>query len=54
MDRASDVFYWLPYAMVFVSTAHGDTRDIMTAMAMFVSEKEPLVLISEVLFLPCR
>ena len=46
MDRASDVFYWLPCTVVFVSTAYGDTRDIMTATAMFVSEKEPLVLIS--------
>ena len=32
--------------MVFVSTAHGNKRDIMTANAMFVSEKEPLLLIS--------
>jgi flavin reductase (DIM6/NTAB) family NADH-FMN oxidoreductase RutF len=46
MDRANDVFYWLPCTVVFVSTAHGGQRDIMTATAMFVSEKEPLVLIS--------
>ncbi len=46
MDRANDVFYWLPCTVVFVSTAHGRQRDIMTATAMFVSEKEPLVLIS--------
>ena len=46
MDRASNVFYWLPCSVVFVSTAHGEARDIMTATAMFVSEKEPLVAIS--------
>ena len=46
MSRENNVFYWLPCAVVFVSTAHEDKRDIMTANAMFVSEKEPLVLIS--------
>ncbi len=46
MERASDIFYWLPCTVVFVSTAHNGRRDIMTATAMFVSEKEPLVLIS--------
>jgi flavin reductase (DIM6/NTAB) family NADH-FMN oxidoreductase RutF len=46
MSRENDVFYWLPCSVVFVSTAHGDKRDIMTATAMFVSEKEPLILIS--------
>ena len=46
MNRADDVFYWLPCTVVFMSTAHGGQRDIMTASAMFVSEKEPLVLIS--------
>jgi flavin reductase (DIM6/NTAB) family NADH-FMN oxidoreductase RutF len=46
MDRASDVFYWLPCSVVFLSTAHGEVRDIMTATAMFVSEKEPLLAIS--------
>ena len=46
MTKAPDVFYWLPCAVVFVSTAHGDKRDIMTATAMFVSEKEPLLMIS--------
>ncbi len=46
MKHANDVFYWLPCTVVFVSTAHGGQRDIMTASAMFVSEKEPLVLIS--------
>ena len=38
--------YWLPCSVVFVSTAYGEERDIMTATAMFVSEKEPLVAIS--------
>ncbi|MEE4264220.1 MAG: flavin reductase family protein [Desulfobacteraceae bacterium] len=46
MDKAPEVFYWLPCAVVFVSTAHEDQRDIMTATAMFVSEKEPLLMIS--------
>ena len=46
MNKAPDVFYWLPCAVVFVSTAHDDRRDIMTATAMFVSEKEPLIMIS--------
>jgi len=46
MNRENNVFYWLPCAVVFVSTAHEDRRDIMTANAMFVSEKEPLLLIS--------
>ena len=46
MSRENDVFYWLPCAVVFVSTAHEDRRDIMTANSMFVSEKEPLLLIS--------
>ena len=46
MSRKNDVFYWLPCAVVFVSTAHEDRRDIMTANAMFVSEKEPLLSIS--------
>ena len=46
MNRVDNVFYWLPCAVVFVSTAHEDKRDIMTANAMFVSEKEPLLVIS--------
>ena len=46
MDKENNVFYWLPCAVVFISTAHEDKRDIMTATAMFVSEKEPLLLIS--------
>jgi flavin reductase (DIM6/NTAB) family NADH-FMN oxidoreductase RutF len=37
---------WLPCSVVFVSTAYEGKRDIMTATAMFVSEKEPLVAIS--------
>jgi flavin reductase (DIM6/NTAB) family NADH-FMN oxidoreductase RutF len=46
MNKQDNVFYWLPCAVVFVSTAHEDKRDIMTATAMFVSEKEPLLVIS--------
>jgi flavin reductase (DIM6/NTAB) family NADH-FMN oxidoreductase RutF len=40
------VFNWLPCPVVFITSAHGPQRDIMTATAMFVSEKEPLLQIS--------
>ena len=46
MNKENNVFYWLPCSVVFASTAHEDKRDIMTATAMFVSEKEPLLVIS--------
>ena len=46
MNKEDNVFYWLPCSVVFVSTAHEEKRDIMTATAMFVSEKEPLLVIS--------
>ena len=46
MNNENNVFYWLPCSVVFVSTAHDDKKDIMTATAMFVSEKEPLLVIS--------
>ena len=46
MNNENNVFYWLPCSVVFVSTAHEDRQDIMTATAMFVSEKEPLLMIS--------
>jgi flavin reductase (DIM6/NTAB) family NADH-FMN oxidoreductase RutF len=46
VSNENNVFYWLPCSVVFVSTAHEDRRDIMTATAMFVSEKEPLLMIS--------
>jgi flavin reductase (DIM6/NTAB) family NADH-FMN oxidoreductase RutF len=46
MSTENNVFYWLPCSVVFVSTAHEDKKDIMTATAMFVSEKEPLLVIS--------
>ena len=46
MSTENNVFYWLPCSVVFVSTAHEGQRDIMTATAMFVSEKEPLLTIS--------
>jgi flavin reductase (DIM6/NTAB) family NADH-FMN oxidoreductase RutF len=32
--------------VVFISTAHNEKRDIMTATAMFVSEQEPLLTVS--------
>lgn len=40
------VSHWLPCSVVFISTAHEGKKDIMTATAMFVSEKEPLLAIS--------
>ena len=46
MSNKNNVFYWLPCSVVFVSTAHDNKRDIMTATAMFISEKEPLLVIS--------
>ena len=46
MDKENNVFYWLPCSVVFVCTSHEEARDIMTATAMFVSEKEPLLTIS--------
>lgn len=46
MSNENNVFYWLPCSVVFVSTAHEGKKDIMTATAMFVSEKEPLLVIS--------
>jgi flavin reductase (DIM6/NTAB) family NADH-FMN oxidoreductase RutF len=46
MKSETSVFHWLPCAVVFVSTAHAEMRDIMTATSMFVSEKEPLLAIS--------
>ena len=46
MGTQNRIFGWLPCPVVFVSTASGDKRDIMTGTAMFVSEKEPLVAVS--------
>ena len=46
MSNSMSVFRWLPCPVVFICTAHGDLRDIMTATAMFVSEKEPLLTVS--------
>jgi len=46
MNRDNNAFYWLPCSVVFVCSVHEDSRDIMTATAMFVSEKEPLLAIS--------
>jgi flavin reductase (DIM6/NTAB) family NADH-FMN oxidoreductase RutF len=47
MNQASEpVFNWLPCPVVFVTSAHAGQKDIMTATAMFVSEKEPLIQIS--------
>ena len=46
MAPSEPVFNWLPCTVVFISTEHAGQRDIMTATAMFVSEKEPLIVIS--------
>jgi len=46
MGRENTIFGWLPCSVVFISTAHGEKRDIMSATAMFISEKEPLLAIS--------
>ncbi|UCB48153.1 MAG: flavin reductase family protein [Deltaproteobacteria bacterium] len=46
MNDDNMVFNWLPCSVVLISTAHEGKRDIMTATAMFVSEKEPLVAMS--------
>jgi flavin reductase (DIM6/NTAB) family NADH-FMN oxidoreductase RutF len=40
------VSHWLPCPVVFISTAFEGKQDIMTATAMFVSEKEPLFCVS--------
>ena len=46
MNKEAIVSHLLPCSVVFISTAFEDKRDIMTATAMFISEKEPLVNIS--------
>jgi flavin reductase (DIM6/NTAB) family NADH-FMN oxidoreductase RutF len=46
MTNTDNVFNWLSCPVVFICTRHGHERDIMTATAMFVSEKEPLLVVS--------
>ena len=46
MNNSAIVSHWLPCPVVFISTAFQDKQDIMTATAMFVSEKEPLLSVS--------
>ncbi|MFZ0448668.1 MAG: flavin reductase family protein [Desulfatiglandaceae bacterium] len=46
MRKDNRVFGWLPCSVIFVGTTDGEQRDIMTATAMFVSEKAPLLVIS--------
>jgi len=46
MEQSAPVSHWLPCPVVFISTLHGEKRDIMTATAMFISEKEPLLAVS--------
>ena len=38
MNKANNVFYWLPCAVVFVSTAHEGKRDIMPLLAISVAK----------------
>lgn len=40
------ISHWLPCPVVFVGAEHGEKRDIMTATAMFVSEREPIFIVS--------
>jgi len=46
MSKEMNVFQWLPCPVVFICSAHEGRRDIMTATAMFLSEKEPLLTVS--------
>ena len=46
MTKVKIASHMLACPVVFISTAHGEKRDIMTATAMFVSEKEPLLAVS--------
>jgi flavin reductase (DIM6/NTAB) family NADH-FMN oxidoreductase RutF len=46
MREEERVFNWLPCSVVFIGTAYGEERDIMTATAVFVSEKEPIIAVS--------
>lgn len=46
MGAENLVSQWLPCSVVFISTASGEKKDIMTATAFFISEKEPFVAIS--------
>lgn len=46
MSGSMSVFRWLPCPVVFICTVHQGRRDIMTATALFVSEKEPLLTVS--------
>jgi flavin reductase (DIM6/NTAB) family NADH-FMN oxidoreductase RutF len=45
-NSLQQVSRWLACPVIFISTAHGEKRDIMTATALFVSEKEPLLTVS--------
>ena len=44
--KERNVSHWLPCPVVFIITAHGGKRDIMTATAMFVSETSPVLAVS--------
>ena len=44
--KTSPASHLLCCPVVFISTSHGNQRDIMIATAMFVSEKDPYVVVS--------
>jgi flavin reductase (DIM6/NTAB) family NADH-FMN oxidoreductase RutF len=46
MKQTHNVFSWLACPVVFICTRYEKERDIMTGTAMFVSEKEPLLVVS--------
>ncbi|MBI4634246.1 MAG: flavin reductase family protein [Deltaproteobacteria bacterium] len=46
MTKVKIPSHLLTCPVVFISTSYGEKRDIMTATAMFISEKEPLLAVS--------
>ena len=44
--KTSPASHLLCCPVVFISTSHGNQRDIMIATAMFVSEKDPFLVVS--------
>ena len=46
MTKANIPSHMLACPLVFISTAHGERHDIMTATAMFFLVKDPLVVVS--------
>lgn len=46
MVQLQPLSHCLPCPVVFISTAYGEQRDIMTATATFIAEEEPLLAVS--------